>query len=92
MITIKILWTWCANCIRLEDNVKQALKNIWIEANVEKVTDIAQIMSYWVMWTPGLVIDNKVVSSWKVNDIDEIINLLKWWETNSSGCGCSCGE
>jgi len=76
MKTIKILWTGCANCVRLENNVKQALEKVWMEAKVEKVTDIAEIMGYGVMWTPWLVIDEKVISSWKVNGIDEIIELL----------------
>ena len=73
---IKILWTGCPSCIRLEENVKIALDKIWKEANVEKITDIVDIMTYWVMWTPWLVVDNKVVSSWKVNSIEEIIEIL----------------
>lgn len=90
---IKILGTGCPNCVRLEANVKVALEKAWIEAKVEKITDIADIMAYWVMWTPGLVIDEKVISSWKVNDIEEIISILKWnleTEAKSSSCGCSC--
>jgi len=62
MKIIKVLWTWCANCIKLESNVKLALEKAWIEANVEKITDITDIMSYWVMWTPWLVIDERLVS------------------------------
>ena len=77
MKTIKILGTGCPNCVRLEANVKVALEKAWIEANVEKVTEIDKIMAYGVMWTPGLVIDEKVISSGKVNEIDEIISFLK---------------
>lgn len=94
MKIIKILWTGCPNCLRLEANVKVALEKSWIEANIEKITDIAEIMSYWVMWTPGLIVDEKLISSWKVNDVDEIISILNWCDNtkqdnDSSGCSCS---
>jgi len=78
MKTIKILGTGCPSCIKLENNVKQVLEKSWIQANVEKVTDIPEIMSYGIMSTPALVIDEKVVSYGKVNDVDEIIKLLEW--------------
>jgi len=77
MKTIKILWTGCPSCIKLENNVKQALEKSWIQSNVEKITDIAEIMGYGVMSTPALVIDEKVVSYGKVNDVNEIIGLLE---------------
>lgn len=76
METIKILWSGCPSCKRLEENVKLALEKIWLDVNIEKVTDLVEIMSYWVMWTPALVFDEKVVSYWKVNEIDEIIDLI----------------
>lgn len=77
MKVIKILWTGCSNCVKLENNVKSALEEIWMEAKVEKITDIRDIMSYWVMRTPWLVIDEKVVRYWKVCDVEEIVSLLK---------------
>jgi hypothetical protein len=92
---IKILWTGCANCVRLEENVKIALDKAWKQADVKKVTEIVDIMSYWVMWTPWLVIDNKVISSWKVNSIDEIVEILNWWDTingSEKKWGCCCGS
>ena len=89
MKTIKILGTWCTNCIKLENNVKEALKKANITANIDKVTDIAEIMKYNIMSLPWIVINNKLVSSGKVLDIDEIIKLLNnscskwedccWW-------------
>mgnify|MGYP006373585419 CR=1 FL=1 len=90
---IKILGTGCPNCVRLEANVKVALEKAWIKANVEKITDIADIMSYSIMWTPWLVIDEKVVSAWKVCDVEEIITLLNWnneLKQEKKSCGCSC--
>jgi len=77
MKTIKILWTGCSNCKVLENNVKKALELLNLEAKVEKVEKVEDIMAYWIMWTPWLVIDEKVVSFWKVNEIDEIIDLIK---------------
>ncbi len=92
---IKILWTGCPNCIRLEENVKSALEKTWKKADVKKITDITDIMTYWVMSVPWLVIDNKVISSWKVNSIDEIVEMLNWWNSSDKwekkwGC-CFCG-
>lgn len=93
MKTIKILGTGCPNCLKLESNVKLALKKSWIDAKVEKVSEIENIMAYWIMSSPWLVIDEKVVSSWKVNEIDEIISILNWnneIKQNKKSCGCSC--
>ena len=66
----------------MENNVKQALEKTWTKAQVEKITEIDDIMTYWVMWTPWLVIDEKVVSFGKVNTIDEIIEIIKWNKEN----------
>lgn len=94
MKIIKILWTWCPNCLRLEKNIKLALEKAKILANVEKVTDIETIMSYNIMSMPGIVINWKLVSSWKVLEVDEIIDLL---DSNCCGwtwdcCGWGCDE
>jgi hypothetical protein len=103
MKNIKILWSWCPNCVRLENNVKLALEKSWIEANLEKVTDIWDIISYWIMSTPWLVIDEKVISSWKINEVDEIVWFLKdnnccsswddiseWCCSDKDSCNISC--
>jgi len=76
METIKILGTGCANCIALEKNVKLALEKAWIQANVEKITDMSDIMSYNIMSLPWLVINEKLVSYWKVAWVDEIVALF----------------
>ena len=78
MKTIKILWTGCVNCKKLESNVKAVLEELWTDAKVEKIEDIVDIMSYGVMWTPALVIDNKVVSVGRVLSVDELKNILSW--------------
>ena len=74
---IKILGTGCPSCIRLENNVKQVLKENEINAEIEEVRDIAEIMSYGVMSTPALVIDEKVVSYGRILSPEEIKRLLK---------------
>ncbi len=91
MKTIKILGSGCANCVKLEQNVKTALKELETTAEVEKVTDIADIMAYGVLGTPWLVVDEKLVSSGKLLDVDEIIYLLDWWEEESC-CWHCCGN
>jgi small redox-active disulfide protein 2 len=69
---IKILGTGCPNCKELERRVKNALAELGLAANVEKVTDIKRIMEFKIMSTPGLVIDGKVVSTGKVPRLEEI--------------------
>lgn len=75
-MTIKILGTGCPNCQKLEANTKQALSELKMEATVEKVTEIQDIMSYGVMGTPALVVDEKVEVSGRIPDIEEIKTIL----------------
>lgn len=74
---IKILGSGCKKCYKLEDNVKKALASEKLTAEVEHITDLEEIISFGVMSTPSLVIDDKVVSSGKVLKEKEIIKLLK---------------
>ena len=76
MLSIKILGSGCPNCKRLEQEARKAVKSLAIEASFEKVTDHKQIMDYGVISTPGLVIDEKLVSSGKVLGEAEIVTLL----------------
>ncbi|TCI24450.1 thioredoxin family protein [Exiguobacterium sp. SH3S2] len=61
-MNIKILGTGCRNCKTLEQNVVEALRLTGKTATVEKVTDIEQIMSYGIMSTPGLVVNEEIKS------------------------------
>jgi small redox-active disulfide protein 2 len=74
---IKILGSGCKNCVTLKENTEKALKEAGVEAEVVKVTDFKDIMTYGVMATPALVIDEKVVSFGKVLKSKEIVKILE---------------
>lgn len=76
MLAIKILGSGCANCKKLEALTRQAVANMGIEAEVVKVTDQAGIMAYKVLATPGLVINEKVVSAGRIPSEAEILTFL----------------
>jgi small redox-active disulfide protein 2 len=73
---IKILGTGCPNCQKLEANARQALKELKMEADIEKITEIQDIMSYGVMGTPALVVDEKVKVYGRIPNVEEIKTIL----------------
>lgn len=73
---IKILGTGCSKCVFLVKSVEEALSELNINAEVIKITDIAEIVSYGVMSTPALVIDEKVVSASKVLSLEQAKVLI----------------
>lgn len=73
---IKILGSGCKKCVALGENAKAAAEASGKRAEIVKVTDMAQIAGYGVMSTPGLVVDEKLVSSGKVLSAQEIEKLL----------------
>jgi small redox-active disulfide protein 2 len=76
MLNIKILGSGCPNCKKLEALARQAVDNLAVEADVVKVTDFKDIMAYNIMSTPGLVINEKVVSSGRIPTPAEITTFL----------------
>lgn len=72
MKKIEVLGPGCNNCQRLEANAREAVAMAGIEADIVKVTDYGQIMSYGIMSTPGLVIDGTVVSYGRVPSAGDI--------------------
>jgi small redox-active disulfide protein 2 len=76
MVTIKVLGSGCANCKKLEATTRQAVSKLGVDADVIKVTEYSEIMKYNVMSTPGLVINEKVVSTGRIPSEAEITSLL----------------
>lgn len=66
MLPIKVLGSGCANCKRVEQIAKKVVEEMSLEADVVKVTDYADIMAYNILSTPGLVVNEKVVSSGRI--------------------------
>ncbi len=73
---IKVLGTGCAGCKALEATVREVVAEMNIDATVEKVEDIMEILNYNVMRTPAVVVDGKVVSSGKKLSAIEVKELL----------------
>ncbi len=74
---IQILGTGCPKCRQIEANAREALAGTSLEASVEKVTDLDEIMNMGVMMTPALAVDGVVKSAGKVLSKDEIVNILQ---------------
>lgn len=75
MVTVKILGSGCANCKKLEAVAREAAAAAQLEAEFVKVTDMQQIMAYDLLSTPGLVVNEKLVSSGRVPTVAEV---RKW--------------
>lgn len=73
---IKVLGSGCAKCNQLEEATKQAVAKAGLDAQVEKVTDMARIMGYGVMTTPALVVDDQVRVAGRVPSVDDLVTLL----------------
>jgi len=76
MKKIQILGTGCPKCKKLTENAEIAAKALGIEYEIEKVTDINEIMKFGVMVTPALAIDDQIKTVGKVPSPDEIKKLL----------------
>ena len=76
MLTIKILGSGCANCKRLEQITRKIVEEMELKAEVIKVTDYNDIMKYNILSTPGLVINEKVVSSGRIPSPAEVTTYL----------------
>jgi small redox-active disulfide protein 2 len=76
MTTIQILGTGCKKCVSLKENVEAALEEMSVEADVQKIEDINEIVQFGVMSTPALVIDGEVKIVGKVASPEEIMAVL----------------
>jgi len=73
---IKVLGTGCPKCRSLEKNVRDAVGELGIKADITKVEDIIEIMNFGIIRTPGLVINNKVVSSGQILSLNQIKEII----------------
>jgi small redox-active disulfide protein 2 len=73
---LQVLGPGCAKCTKLKANAEAAVKELGIEAAVEKITDINVITGFGVMMTPALAVDGEVKVVGKVPSTDEIKQLL----------------
>ena len=81
MITIKILGSGCANCKRLEQEVREALAGTTIEHEIVKVTDYADIGAYGILSTPGLVMNEQVKSAGRIPKRQQIVDWAAQTQT-----------
>lgn len=73
---IKILGTGCSKCEKLEKNLNKVLEELKIDATIEKVDDLIELVSYGVMSTPGFVVNDEVKSVGKALSVKEIKKIL----------------
>jgi small redox-active disulfide protein 2 len=77
MKKLQILGTGCAKCNQLAEQTESAAKELGIDFELEKVTDIDEILSFGVMMTPALVVDGDVKVVGKVPSPDELKEMLR---------------
>ena len=76
MILIQVLGTGCAKCKILHETVEKAIQETGVDAKVEKVEDIQQIMSFDLIMTPGLVINGELKAAGRLPNIEEIKKMI----------------
>lgn len=73
---IKVIGTGCEKCNRLYQNVQQAVNELGITANIEKVEELMDIVRLGVMLTPALMVDGKIVITGRVPDVKNLLSIL----------------
>ena len=76
MLDIKVLGPGCDNCKKVEALARQAVTNLGAEAQIEKVTDRAEYPKYGLLYTPGLVINNKLVCGGRIPTEAEVLTWV----------------
>lgn len=75
-INIKVLGPGCNNCHLVEEHARAAVEQLGLEAEIEHVTDRTEYPKYGLLYTPGLVIDGKLVSGGRIPSATEILTWL----------------
>ncbi len=73
---IEVVGPGCGRCIATEKNVKEAVKQLGIQAEIAKVTDVSEFAKKGVMFTPAVIVDGQVKVSGKIPTVDEIKKFL----------------
>ena len=74
---IEVLGPGCPRCQATEKNVKEAIKQLGLDAEIAKVQDIKEIMKYGILATPGVVVDGKVKVSGKIPTVEDLKALFQ---------------
>jgi small redox-active disulfide protein 2 len=77
MKKIQILGTGCPKCQKLADLAERAAQELGIEYEIEKVTDLNEIMGFGIMMTPGLAVDGELKVAGKIPDLNSLKDMLK---------------
>ncbi len=80
-MNVKILGSGCSKCMALEQKIRLLVNTCHLNADIEKVTDLREIMTYGILATPGLVIDGVVRSAGSVPNDDKLLTWLKGTES-----------
>ncbi len=77
MKILKVLGSGCPKCRKLAERTEEAAQKIGLEYELQKVTDVDKILSYGVMMTPALVINEQLKFSGRLPMVDELVEILK---------------
>jgi small redox-active disulfide protein 2 len=73
---IQILGTGCPKCKQLTEHAQRAVDELGLECEIEKVTQMDEILSFGILMTPGLALDGEVLSSGKLLSVEKIKEIL----------------
>ncbi len=76
-VLIKVLGTGCSRCKSLEKATREAVAEMKLDASVEKVEDIKEILGYGVMQSPALIINEKIALTGRVPGVEELKNIIQ---------------
>lgn len=77
MLNIKVVGSGCANCNKLTELCREVVNENNIQAEIEKVTDVKKYADLGIFMTPGLILNNKVVSSGKIPTKSTLVHWIK---------------